>query len=464
MSKERPFVRDQLAELVVAVRFDRLPADVVKEAKRLMLDTLACAFGALGGEPVEAVRATAHELGGAPQATAIGERTRTSCALATLVNGTLFRYQDANDYYFGRDPSHASGNLAPVLAVAEHMHRSGADALAAFVAAYEVQLRLCDFAGTPSLWDRGWHHATNMQFASAAAAARLLGLSPAQVANAISIAGTQNNTLTESMRGRMCSMKASIEANTGKVGVEAALLAKNGLTGPEGIFEGDFGWTRVVAGEVDYAKLTAPLGDHYKIMDTCMKPYSAHALSQGLIEATRCLREENAFDPDDIESIKGFLAEPVFRQPSMDKAKLVIPENRETADHSPSYLMAVALLEKACGPEQFRPELLQSPQVRKLIGQITLGPDPRLDSLYPASMGGGIEVRLRDGRRLEKFVIHPPGHPRNRLSDQEVEMKFIRYAAQSSLDAGDIDALIESVWNFDRIDDVGRFMAVLQGA
>ncbi|MGA2567443.1 MAG: MmgE/PrpD family protein [Pseudolabrys sp.] len=462
MSELRPFVRDKMAELVVAIRFDRLPADVVKEAKRLMLDTLACAVGALGGEPVEAVRATAHELGGAPQATAIGERRRTSCALATLVNGTLFRYQDANDYYFGRDPSHASGNLAPVLAVAEHMHCSGADALAAFVAAYEVQLRLCDFAGMPSLWDRGWHHATNMQFASAAAAARLLGLSPTQIADAISIAGTHNNTLTESMRGRMCSMKTSIEASTAKAGVEAALLAKNGLTGPEGIFEGDFGWTRVVAGEVDYAGLTAPLGDHYKIMDTCMKPYSAHALSQGLIEATRCLTEENTFGLDDIESITGFLAEPVFRQPSMDKAKLN-PQNRETADHSPSYLIAVALLEKACGPAQFRPELLNSPPVRKLIGLITLSSAPQLDKLYPASMAGGIEVRLRGGRRLEKFVIYPPGHPRNRLSDAQVEAKFVRYASPS-LRAGDIDALIESVWNFDRIDDVSQFMATLQGA
>lgn len=461
MTKQRPFVRDKLAEIVTSIRFDRLPADVIKEAKRLVLDTLACAYGGLRGEPVEAVRATAHELGGDPQSTVIGDTQRTSCALATLVNGTMFRYQDANDYYFGLDPAHASGNLAAVLAVAERSRRSGAETLAAFVAAYEVQLRLCDFAGQPNLWDRGWHHATNMQFASAAAAASVLGLSQNQIANAISIAGTQNNTLTESMRGRMCSMKASIEATTAKAGVEAALLAKNGLTGPEAIFEGDFGWERVVAGKVDYEGIVAPVGDHYRVMDTCMKPFSAHALSQGLIEATRCLMAENEFAIDDVESIKGFLADAIFRLPSMDKAKLD-PQNRETADHSPSYLMAVAMLEKACGPEQYRPELLNSPRVRKLIGMIGLGPTPRLNSLYPKSMGGGIEVRLRDGRTLEKFVIYPPGHPRNRLSDEQVEAKFMRYAA-NVLRSDEVDALIESVWNFDRIPDVSQFMVTMQG-
>jgi 2-methylcitrate dehydratase PrpD len=119
------------------------------------------------------------------------------------------------------------------------------------------------------------------------------------------------------------------------------------------------------------------------------------------------------------------------------------------------------MLEQACGPEQFRPELLTSPQVRKLIGMITLGPAPQLNPLYPKSMGGGIEVHLRDGRMLSKFVLHPPGHPSNRLSDEQVEAKFRRYTAPV-LRGDKIDALIESVWNFDRVSDVSQFMATMQ--
>ena len=119
-----------------------------------------------------AVRRMASDCGGTAQATLIGTGEKTSAPLATLVNGSLLRYLDSNDYYFSRDPAHPSGNLAVALAVGEREHRSGRDMIAALVAAYEIHLRLCDFAGEPSLWRRGWHHGTNAQFSSAATAAR----------------------------------------------------------------------------------------------------------------------------------------------------------------------------------------------------------------------------------------------------------------------------------------------------
>ena len=225
------------------------------------------------------------ELGGAPEATVIGTPAKTSCTLATFANGTALRYLDTNDYYFGRDPAHASGNLAPVLAVGERMKSSGGEVLAAFVAAYEVQFRLCDFAGNPNLWDRGWHHATNMSFASAAAAAKLMRLDRRQIAEALAIAGTHGNILTKSMRGKMASIKATIEAVAAKGGVEAALMAAHGLTGPQTIFEGDYGWAKAVAGAIDKDALTAPMSGQFAIMKTRIKPFAAFAPGQGLIHA-----------------------------------------------------------------------------------------------------------------------------------------------------------------------------------
>jgi len=157
----------------------------------------------------------------APKRPLSASKEKTSCTLATLANGTALRSLDTNDYYFGRDPAHASGNLAAILAIAERAGATGRDVIAAYVAAYEIQFRLCDFAGSPSLWDRGWHHATNMSIASAAASAKLLGLDVQKIAEAISIAGTHGNILTESMRGKMASIKATIEAVAAKGGVES---------------------------------------------------------------------------------------------------------------------------------------------------------------------------------------------------------------------------------------------------
>ena len=107
------FFRDRLAELVQGIRYAALPPEVIHQVKRITLDTLACAYGAFHSEPVSMVRVLARDLGGAPRCSVIGTAEKTSCTLATLVNGTMMRYLDGNDYYFGRDSAHPSGNLAP---------------------------------------------------------------------------------------------------------------------------------------------------------------------------------------------------------------------------------------------------------------------------------------------------------------------------------------------------------------
>src|SRR5262252_7467369 len=194
-------VLEAMAALVHSVRFEDLPAEVVSAATARVLDTLGCAFGALDSDVGRAVRRVAADCGGSAQATLIGTGEKTSAPLATLVNGSLLRYLDSNDYYFSRDPAHPSGNLAVALAVGEREHRSGRDLIAALVAAYEVHLRLCDVAGEPSLWWRGWHHSTNAQFSSAAIAARLSGDDPLHTAHAMAIAATHQNTLAQLQSG-----------------------------------------------------------------------------------------------------------------------------------------------------------------------------------------------------------------------------------------------------------------------
>src|SRR5688572_25223635 len=133
---EKP-VRARLAALAAGMRYEELPAEAVHEAKRLILDTVGCAAGGYHGAPCAGVRA--RGLGGRPEATVIGQRERTSCTLATLVNGTMLRYLDVNDYYFGRDPAHASGNLAAALAVAERERLGGRDLILGLVIGYEIQ-------------------------------------------------------------------------------------------------------------------------------------------------------------------------------------------------------------------------------------------------------------------------------------------------------------------------------------
>lgn len=459
MSHSQDFVRNKLADLILSIRYEDLPPSVIRETKRLILDTLACAYGGFSWEPSRIVRKTVRELGGSAESTVIGEGTRTSCALATLANGTMIRYLDNNDYYFGRDPSHPSGNLAAALAVAEREKLGGPDVILGMVIAYEIQIRLCDYAGAPNIWERGWHHATNMQFSSAALASRLLRLDHKATANALAIAGSHNNTLAQSQRGNIPMMKASAEATIAKGGVEAALLAMNGLTGPEEVFEGHLGWARVVAGEVDFTALTQPMAGHYRILDACMKPYAAEMMTQAPIQAAIDVVRENNLDVSEIEKVVARFHAYALNKPSWDPKKLD-PRDRETADHSFPYCIAVAMLEGDCGPEQFTPDKLFSPVVRDLMERIELVADPEMTALWPSSSGAAIVVISRSGLRFEKVCKYPPGHPKNRLTDEQVENKF-RRLSQGLLIDSQADRVIEAVWHIDECSKLRDFMAGL---
>ena len=202
MSEAAPTISRQLAEIILGIQYEDLPQEVIYETKRRVLDTLACAMGALNSKPVDIVLNTIKPLGGNPQATILGSTNKTSVTLAAFANGTMIRYLDFNDYYFYRDPAHASSTLATVLALAEAESLTGKDVITGLVAAYEGQIRLCTYCGEPNLWDRGWRgSATNVSFGATAGAVRLLELDADAAMSAFGINNSHNSTLAQSNHG-----------------------------------------------------------------------------------------------------------------------------------------------------------------------------------------------------------------------------------------------------------------------
>ena len=412
-------VQLRLARLVQAVRFEDLPPDVVRYTKVLILDSIGCLIGGLDSAPAGIARNLVEGLGGKPVATVVGAGLKTSPALAAFANGTALRYQDFNDAYGARDAAHPSGNLPVALAVAEAEKLSGRDMIAGLVAAYEVHVRLCDSAGEPSLKQRGWHHTCNLQFAATALAARLLTDDPAIIANALAISATHQNTLSQIQHGDISMIKATADAWVAKGAVEAAMLAKGGLTGPDEIFEGQAGWTAGVAGTVDYDRLLAPLGGTFGIMQARIKSFAVVGPAQAPVQAAVDMRDDG-IAPDGIERLIVLLPERVVNDPAVDGKRF--PTNRETADHSFHYTAAIALLEGACGEAQYAPEKIASPAVRALLEKTTLEADPEFSRGHRG--GGGIRTILRDGQTVEKRYAIPPGHPENPLTDVQLARKF----------------------------------------
>jgi len=444
----------RLAEYAWGLGFGDLPAEVVHEAKRRVIDSLGCALGAYAAEPVKVARAVVHELGGVPAATILGSRDRSSPPLAAFVNGIMVRYLDYNDTYLSREPAHPSDNIPAALAVAESEGRSGADLITAIVLAYEIQCRLADAA---SLRARGWDHVTYGAFSVAASAAKLMGLDPDRIRHALGLSGVAGVALRQTRAGELSMWKGAAFANTARNAVLAASLARAGMTGPAPIFEGEFGFFRQVSGEFD----PGPLGGQgvpFRITDTSIKVWPAEYHAQPGIEAALRVRERGvAVDDIDEVVIHTFRAAVEIIAKDPEKWR---PRTRETADHSLPYCVAVALADGTVTPAQFLPHRLADERIHALLDRTRVVEDPGLTERYPEAVPTVLEVRLRSGETVVERVDYPRGHARNPVSDAEVEQKFLSLTG-GLLSPAQQDAALARLWRLEEEEDLRALLGTV---
>jgi 2-methylcitrate dehydratase len=138
-------IEQKFADFALSVRYDDLPKEVVASAKRVLLDTLACAFGAVGSEPANIAEKTIRKtFGDGNSSTIIGYPRAATVEGALFVNGVLVRALDLNDTYIGTDPLHPSEVLPTALALCEEKGRSGRELIEAMVVGYEASMRVND--------------------------------------------------------------------------------------------------------------------------------------------------------------------------------------------------------------------------------------------------------------------------------------------------------------------------------
>jgi 2-methylcitrate dehydratase len=426
-ASDAPTLTEKIARYVCGLRYGQFPPDVSDYAKRILLDSLACLYGGLNSAPARMVRATVVANGRSSEATMIGAKARTSAQHAALANGVAIRYQDYNDVYFGPAwTAHPSDNLATLLAVAETRHASGKDFLTAMVTAYEVQMRFSDLPVPRNLWHRGWHHTAACSYASAAGVARLMGLNATRTANAIALAGARANTFSEIRHGKIPYDKALSAPMVASMAIFYAQLAQQGFTGCLTLLEGPYGFKHAVAGGVDVAPLLPQAGD-YRILKVGLKPYPVEGMTPAMVEAALVLREKHGIRPHEVQAIRILAHEEAVTKPSWDTQKLV-PDSKETADHSFHYCVAAALVAGEVTSKQFERRYLRNKQIHALIGKTILVADARLTALFKqGARPAALEITTARGSFYHE-TLYPLGDPKNPMTWRLVEEKFFSQA------------------------------------
>lgn len=441
----------RLAAYIHSLHYEDLPMDVVHEVKRRVIDSLGCAFGAYYSGPVKIAREVSRYEVGDHSATIIGTKKKTSPELATFTNGSMIRYLDYNDTYLSKEPAHPSDNISTALSVAEVEKAGGRDLITSIIIGYEIQCRLCDAA---SLRTRGWDHVVYGAISSGLVAAKLMNLSEEQTVHTLGLSGVANIALRQTRVGELSMWKGCAFANAARNAVFAALLARHGMTGPAPIFEGEKGFMKVVSGHFDLEELGGK-EIKFKILDTYIKFYPAEYHGQSAIEATLELRKEIE-DIDTIESINVSTFDAAYEIIGSGIEKWN-PQTRETADHSLPYCVAVALQDGKVGLEQFSEERIKEPVLYRLIQKVKIINDVGLNKQYPEAMPNIIEIKTRDGRLFSKKITYPKGHPKNPVTDKEVEIKFKSLSADV-LSPEQLDTILDKLWHLESINNIGEIM------
>ncbi|MFQ5734545.1 MAG: MmgE/PrpD family protein [Planctomycetaceae bacterium] len=444
---------ERIADYASRLRFEDLDDATIHEVKRRLLDSLACACGAYRAPAVQVGRRVAMRVTAEPGAHFLGGKQPTSPELAAFVNGVLFRYLDYNDTYLSLEPAHPSDNFAAVLAAAEVARRSGRDAIAAAVLAYEIQCRLCDAAGIRA---RGWDHVTYGAFSTSAAAAKLLGLDAAGITQALNLAGTPNVALRQTRAGELSAWKGCAFANASRNGVFAALLAAEGLAGPAPIFEGEMGFFHQVSGEFSLEKLAGTNGDDdFMIKRTSIKYWPAEYHSQSAIHAALELREQIG-EATQIQTVDIYSFDAAVDIIGKDPEKWR-PKTRETADHSLPYCTAVALVDGDVTLESFSDDRLKDESLLDLVARTKIHRDAALTARYPHGIPNRIVVTMTDGTQFTAENEFPRGHDQNPMTDAEVDDKFRRMAA-GLLDDTTQSRVRDACWDLESLNDVGELL------
>ena len=387
---------EKLVEFATRLRYEDLSAKAIEAAKARILSTLAVSLAAFDMEPVRIVRKLAQPVAAGPAARIFGSLVATTPDMAAFVNSAMVRCLDMSDSTVMSAVSHPADALPAILAVAEAENLSGKDLLLAMAISYEVQ---CRFVEVVPYNHHGWDQTPVVALGAALGCARLLNLPPSMMAHAVSLAVVPNIALNQTRTGTLSMWKGMAGPQGARAGVNAAYMAREGMTGPDGVFEGKYGfWNQLTDGKTFDVPIPTTFERHtYAVQQTMIKSFPTRFNCQVPVFAAQKLRA--MVHLSDITSLKIESIRQAFAR-WMDVPEIWKPETRETADHSLPCTVAMALLDGTITPKMMGSGRFKDSDVLALMRQCTLEMPDAFADLAPETRCCRITATLKNGNTV----------------------------------------------------------------
>ena len=449
-----------LASFASELRYEVIPPAAIAHVKTCLLDNLGCGLYAAHLPWCRILFEMIQDEGGSGRVTCWGQPARSTVTSAALYNGTAGHAFEFDDHHHASHIHPGSMTIPAALAAAEHVGGiSGRELLTAVVAGYEVATRIGMALGMAHFF-RGYHHqGTVGPFASAAAVGRVLSVEPEQMVHALGTAASQSAGLMAAQEGGM--VKRLHSGRAAQSGTLAALLARRGFTGIPDALEAEFGGFLATLGgtTVDASRLTAGLGEEWQILNTGFKAYPTCAPIHTVLDGALSLMAEYGFTADDCREITAYTTTMTFVHTGFPYE----PVGATAAQMNLAFALASVLRFGELGVEHFTDEAIRDRRTLTFLRErIRHVADEELDKLGTAGRHASrLEIRLNDGRRLVRQVVHRKGSLQNPMTHAEVRTKFRRLATYvippERVDR--LEVLVDRLEELDDVRAVGELLA-----
>jgi 2-methylcitrate dehydratase PrpD len=442
-----------LAEHVCGSGFADLPTHTRTATCNDVLDTFGCLLGGSGAPGIAELARVIGGWRGAQQSQVMLWQLRVPAPQAAMLNASMAHALDFDDTLDHGGSIHPGASvLAASLAVSDMLGGvSGQRLLLAIALGLDVSCRVA----LASTVDRGWHRTSAMGvFGAAAASGKLLGLGVEQMVNALGIAFSQ------SAGNRQCIVDGALTkrlqaGQAASSGVLAAILASEGFTGAHDIFLGRFGFFELYQpGGHDPTKLLEDLGREFRGDQLSFKPYACGRPQHAVLDAAVAARDQlglgTTVDLSEIAAVRVAAAAATIAEQFEGAAHKRRPTQIVEAQFALPYLIAAALVHGRVGITEVAD--IHHAQVLNIA-----------DSMEGIDAGqeiSGMTIRLRDGRTATVKLGQPLGSPQNRLSIEQLKMKFADCARNAVRPLSDdaVGAAADTILHLEEVQDVGELL------
>jgi 2-methylcitrate dehydratase PrpD len=407
------------------LRYGVLSEEVIDRTKYLLLDYIGVAArGSLSDSSVPVHRFIKKMGSGRDGAVVVGTDIKTEAPYAAISNGTSSHSLELDDVVNAASLHPAVAIMSAAFAAAHMAGCAGKDLLEGIVIGYEVMIRLGIALDPSAHYAQGFHPTgTCGAMGSAAAAAKILKLEQSAMGNALGIAGSQAAGSMEFLADGAFTKRLhpGWAAHSGLV---AALLAREGFTGPGTILEGERGFLHSYSSKGDPARLLENWGNPYMVMKTSIKPHSCCRYKQGPIDGILEIMRREGLQASEVDRITLGILKTGFPLIVHPRDLKYNPKSVVDAQFSMPFGGAVAVLFGKASLDEYQEENLRSQNVKEMMDRVECVEDPTLEEEFPVKWPASVTITSKDGKKYTTRVEYPKGDPENALTWQELIDKF----------------------------------------